>query len=228
MGPLDHLFAQNRAWADAIRAKDPAFFLKLSRQQSPEYLWIGCSDSRVPANEIVNLLPGELFVHRNIANVVVHTDLNCLAVMQFAIDVLKVKHLIVCGHYGCSGVRAAFRCDRIGLADNWLRHVQDVAEKHQGCVHAISGDQARMNRLCELNVIEQVSHVCQTTIVRDAWDRGQPVTVHSWIYGLKDGLIRDLGMSISALPEFEPQYRAALAAIAAGEPSTAPAEAAPG
>jgi len=223
MVKLDHLFAQNRAWADAIRAKDPAFFLKLSRQQSPEYLWIGCSDSRVPANEIVNLLPGELFVHRNIANVVVHTDLNCLAVMQFAIDVLKVKHLIVCGHYGCSGIRATLRCDRIGLADNWLRHVQDVAEKHEGCIHAVRGDQARTNRLCELNVIEQVNHVCQTTIVRDAWDRGQAVTVHSWIYGLKDGLIRDLGMSVSALPEFEPQYRAALAAIAAAEPSAAPA-----
>ena len=222
MGPLDHLFGQNRAWSEAIRAQDPDFFLKLSRQQSPEYLWIGCSDSRVPANEIVNLLPGELFVHRNIANVVVHTDLNCLSVMQFAVDVLKVKHIIVCGHYGCSGVRAALRCDRIGLADNWLRHVQDVAEKHQACVHALEGDALRTNRLSELNVVEQVGNVCQTTIVRDAWDRGQALTIHSWIYGLKDGLLRDLGMSISSVPDFEPQYRAALAAIAAREPSPAP------
>jgi len=222
MGPLEKLFAQNRAWADAIRARDPDFFPKLSRQQSPEYLWIGCSDSRVPANEIVNLLPGELFVHRNIANVVVHTDLNCLAVMQFAVDVLKVKHIIVCGHYGCSGVRAALRCDRIGLADNWLRHVQDVAEKHRGCVHAVAGEQVQANRLCELNVVEQVAHVCQTTIVRDAWDRGQPLTVHSWIYGLKDGIIRNLGMSISSAQEFGPQYGLALASIATGEPFVAP------
>jgi carbonic anhydrase len=213
MGQLDHLFSQNRAWADAIRARDPEFFLKLSRQQNPEYLWIGCSDSRVPANEIVDLLPGELFVHRNIANVVVHTDLNCLSVMQFAIDVLKVKHIIVCGHYGCSGVRAALRCERIGLADNWLRHVQDVAEKHRACIHASAAEQTRGNVLCELNVIEQVGNVCQTTIVRDAWDRKQPLTIHSWIYGLKDGLIRNLGMSVSAPDQFEPQYRAALAAI---------------
>jgi len=222
MGQLDHLFAQNREWADAIRSRDPDFFLKLSSQQSPDYLWIGCSDSRVPANEIVNLLPGELFVHRNIANVVVHTDLNCLSVMQFAVDVLKVKHIIVCGHYGCSGVRAALRCERIGLADNWLRHVQDVSEKHRGCVHALQGDQARTNRLCELNVIEQVANVCQTTIVRDAWERGQALTIHSWIYALKDGFLRNLGMSVGATAEFEPQYRAALAALEAGQPFTAP------
>ena len=216
MGQLDHLFSRNRAWASSISARDPEFFLKLSRQQNPEYLWIGCSDSRVPANEIVDLLPGELFVHRNIANVVVHTDLNCLSVMQFAIDVLKVKHIIVCGHYGCSGVRAALRCDRIGLADNWLRHIQDVAEKHRPCVHAAGGEQNRGNVLCELNVIEQVGNVCQTTIVRDAWDRGQSLTVHSWIYGLKDGLLRNLGMSVSAFDEFEPQYRAALSEIEGG------------
>jgi carbonic anhydrase len=222
MKVLDHLFEQNRAWADGLRARDPDFFLKLSRQQSPEYLWIGCSDSRVPANEIVNLLPGELFVHRNIANVVVHTDLNCLSVMQFAIDVLKVKHVIVCGHYGCSGVRAALRCDRIGLADNWLRHIQDVGEKHRDCLHALTGDSLRTNRLCELNVVEQVSNVCQTTIVRDAWLRGQDLTVHGWIYGLKDGLIRNLGLAVSQLEEFELQYRAALAAVAAGDPFTAP------
>jgi carbonic anhydrase len=221
MGQLDHLFAQNRAWANDIRARDPEFFLKLSRQQSPQYLWIGCSDSRVPANEIVNLLPGELFVHRNIANVVVHTDLNCLSVMQFAVDVLKVRHIIVCGHYGCSGVRAALRCDRIGLADNWLRHVQDVSEKHTACVHAVEGESARSNVLCELNVIEQVSNVCQTTIILEAWERGQPITVHSWIYGIQDGIMRDLGMSVSARAEFEPQYRAALAAIKAGGPISA-------
>jgi carbonic anhydrase len=221
MGQLDHLFAQNREWAAGISARDPDFFLKLSRQQSPEYLWIGCSDSRVPANEIVNLLPGELFVHRNIANVVVHTDLNCLSVMQFAVDVLKVKHLIVCGHYGCSGVRAALRCDRIGLADNWLRHVQDVSDKHRACVHAVTGESARTNLLCELNVIEQVNNVCQTTIVRDAWERGQPLTVHSWIYGIKDGIMRNLGMSVSALHDFAPQYAAALASIEAGPPVNA-------
>ena len=223
MRPLEHLFAQNRRWAEAIRSRDPEFFLKLSRQQSPEYLWIGCSDSRVPANEIVDLLPGEMFVHRNIANVVVHTDLNCLSVMQFAVDVLKVKHIIVCGHYGCSGVRAALRCDRIGLADNWLRHVQDVAEKHKNCVHAAGADHVRANTLCELNVIEQVGNVCQTTIVRDAWDRGQPLTVHGWIYGLKDGLIRNLGMSVASREDLEPQYRAALAAIQSGERFNAPA-----
>jgi carbonic anhydrase len=214
MGQLEHLFAQNRAWADSIRARDPEFFLKLSRQQSPEYLWIGCSDSRVPANEIVNLLPGELFVHRNVANVVVHTDLNCLSVMQFAVDVLKVKHIIVCGHYGCSGVHAALRGDRIGLADNWLRHVQDVAEKHSACMCATGGKKVRTDLLCELNVIEQVANVCQTTIARDAWDRGQPLAVHGWIYSLKDGLIKNLGMSISSAKQLETQYRAALAAVA--------------
>jgi carbonic anhydrase len=221
MRQLEHLFAQNKAWAEAIKAKDPEFFPKLSRQQSPEYLWIGCSDSRVPANEIVNLMPGELFVHRNIANVVVHTDLNCLSVMQFAVDVLKVKHIIVCGHYGCSGVRAALRCDRIGLADNWLRHVKDVSEKHKACVHGVEGEVGRTNVLCELNVIEQVSNVCQTTIVRDAWDRGQALTIHSWIYGIKDGLMRNLGMSISSAKEFEGQYSASLAAIGSGTPPSA-------
>jgi carbonic anhydrase len=218
MRPLEHLFAQNKAWAAGIQAKDPEFFAKLSRQQSPEYLWIGCSDSRVPANEIVNLLPGEMFVHRNIANVVVHTDLNCLSVMQFAVDVLKVKHIIVCGHYGCSGVRAALRCDRIGLADNWLRHVQDVSEKHKGCVHSIEGEVPRTNVLCELNVLEQASNVCQTTIVRDAWHRGQSLMVHSWIYGIRDGLMRDLGMSVSSAQGIEPQYKAALAAVESGRP----------
>jgi carbonic anhydrase len=213
MGQLDHLLKQNRAWADAIRARNPEFFPRLSRQQSPEYLWIGCSDSRVPANEIVNLLPGEMFVHRNVANVVVHTDLNCLSAMQFAVDVLKVKHIILCGHYGCSGVRAALRCERIGLADNWIRHVQDVAEKHTACVHAAGAESLRADLLCELNAIEQARNVCQTSIVRDAWERGQPLTVHAWIYGLKDGLIRTLGISSSAAAEVEPQYTAALAAV---------------
>jgi carbonic anhydrase len=212
MRSLDHLFARNRAWADGIRARDPEFFLKLSRQQSPEYLWVGCSDSRVPANEIVDLMPGELFVHRNIANVVVHTDLNCLAVMQFAVDVLKVKHIIVCGHYGCSGVSAALRGQRIGLADNWLRHVQDVAEKHRGSITA-RDDRDRLDLLCELNVLEQVANVCQTTIVRDAWERGQSVTVHSWIYGLTDGAIRNLGLSVSALDQLPSRSAAALAGV---------------
>jgi carbonic anhydrase len=212
MRSLDHLFARNRAWADGIRARDPEFFLKLSRQQSPEYLWIGCSDSRVPANEIVDLLPGELFVHRNIANVVVHTDLNCLAVMQFAVDVLKVKHIIVCGHYGCSGVSAALRGQRIGLADNWLRHVQDVAEKYRSSITARE-DRERLDLLCELNVLEQVANVCQTTIVRDAWERGQSVTVHSWIYGLTDGAIRNLRLSVSALEQLPSRSAAALAGV---------------
>jgi carbonic anhydrase len=213
MGQLDHLLSQNRAWANAVRARDPEFFSKLSRQHSPEYLWIGCSDSRVPANEIVNILPGEMFVHRNIANVVVHTDLNCLSVMQFAVDVLKVKHIIVCGHYGCSGVRAALRCDRVGLADNWIRHVQDVSEKHKACIHAAQGDVPRTDLLCELNVLEQVCNVCQTSIVADAWSRGQDLSIHGWIYGLKDGLIRDLGISSSKASDVEPNYQAALKAV---------------
>jgi len=222
MHQLERLFAGNREWADSIRSRDPEFFPKLARQQNPEFLWIGCADSRVPANEIVNLMPGELFVHRNIANVVVHTDLNCLSVMQFAVDVLKVKHIIVCGHYECSGVRAALRCERIGLADNWLRHIQDVAERHRACVHAVPGDQERMNRLCELNVIEQVGNVCQTTIVRDAWDRGQVLSVHGWIYGVRDGLIQDLGITVSSIAELEERQRAALAAVERGSPGTRP------
>jgi carbonic anhydrase len=195
MDELERLFRQNRTWADGIRAKDPEFFLKLSRQQSPRYLWIGCSDSRVPANEIIGLLPGEVFVHRNVANVVVHTDLNCLSVIQFAVDVLKVRHIMVVGHYGCGGVRAALRCERIGLADNWLRHVQDVCHKHEGSLGLLPDEPARMDRLCELNVVEQVTNVCQTTIIQDAWARRQPVGVHGWIYGLRDGLLRDLKCS---------------------------------
>ena len=210
---LSHLFESNKAWADGIREQDPDFFLKLSRQQSPGYLWIGCSDSRVPANQIVGLLPGELFVHRNIANLVVHTDLNCLSVMQFAVDVLKVRHIIVCGHYGCSGVRAGLRGDRIGLSDNWLRHLQDVRDKHAQRLHELKGAEACHDSLCELNVIEQVANVCATTIVRDAWDRGQELTMHGWIYGLNNGLLRDLNVTVGSVDEAAPSYEAALAAL---------------
>lgn len=198
---LTHLFEQNKVWAEKLRENDPDFFQRLSGQQSPEYLWIGCSDSRVPANQIIGLPPGEVFVHRNIANVVVHTDLNCLSVIQYAVDVLKVKHIMVVGHYGCGGVKAAFRCERVGLADNWLRHVQDVRQKHAACLCALPDDNARTTRLCELNVIEQVANVCSTTIVQDAWSRGQPLTVHGWIYGLENGLLRDLGTSAGSVAE---------------------------
>jgi carbonic anhydrase len=213
MKNLRHLFDKNRAWSEAIRKREPDFFAKLSRQQLPEYLWIGCSDSRVPANQIVGLLPGEIFVHRNVANVVVHTDLNCLSVAQFAVDVLKVRHIIVCGHYGCGGVIAALRGDRHGLVDNWLRHVQDVRDKHQSLLTAVDNEVERTDRLCELNVLEQVLNVCQTSIVRDAWQRGQELTVHSWIYGLHDGLIRDLGIAVSSWKEVERSYGRAIAAL---------------
>ena len=210
MSSLAHLFDNNRAWSERIRRTDPEFFSRLSRQQRPRYLWIGCSDSRVPANEIVDLAPGELFVHRNVANVVVHSDLNCLSVMQFAVQVLKVEHIIVCGHYGCSGVSAALKGERVGLADNWLRHVQDVHAKHDSTVSKEPDLAHRIDRLCELNVVEQVAHVCQTTIVRDAWDRGQDLCVHGWVYGLKDGLIRDLKTSVSKAAEASAAYHAAL------------------
>ena len=196
MRSLPELFENNRAWAAEITRRDPDFFRRLSGQQAPQYLWIGCADSRVPANEIVGLLPGELFVHRNIANVVVHTDLNCLSVLQFAVDALRVRHVIVCGHYGCGGVLAALRDERLGLADNWLRHVQDVRSKHETELRGIATDAERHDRLCELNVREQVINVAQTTIVRDAWARGQALTIHGWIYGLRDGLLRDLGVWI--------------------------------
>jgi carbonic anhydrase len=205
MRTLPHLFASNRAWAEKIREQDPEFFEKLARQQAPNYLWIGCSDSRVPANQIVGLLPGELFVHRNVANVVVHTDLNCLSVMQFAIDVLKVQHVIVCGHYGCAGVKAALNKQSLGLVDNWLRHVQDVRQKHEVELAKLPDAQDRHNRLCELNVIEQVVNVCQTSIVRDAWRSRQPIAVHGWIYGLQDGLLRDLNTTITE-PAEVPNY----------------------
>ncbi len=213
MRTLKLLFDNNKAWAERIRQQDPEFFLKLSRQQTPAYLWIGCSDSRVPANEIVGLLPGELFVHRNVANLVVHTDLNCLSVMQFAVDILKVKHIIVCGHYGCSGVQAALRRSRIGLSDNWLRHVQDVREKHAKRLTAVTKESEASDRLCEFNVVEQVANVCQTTIARDAWERGQELQVHGWIYGLQDGHLRDLNFTVTSFDEVAEAYRAALAAL---------------
>lgn len=208
---LPELFENNRQWAEKIRRLHPDFFSKLSRQQRPEYLWIGCADSRVPANEIVGLMPGELFVHRNIANVLVHTDLNALSVVQFAVDVLQVKHVIVCGHYGCSGIIAALRRERVGLADNWLRHIQDVCAKHDRILGGISDDTLRANRLCELNVIEQVANLTQTTVMLDAWGRGQKVTVHGWIYDIHDGLLHDLKVSAGDDPEFEQAYKAAMA-----------------
>ena len=192
MRTLPLLFENNRNWARRINERDPGFFKSLAAQQSPKYLWIGCSDSRVPANEIVGLRPGELFVHRNVANVVVHTDLNCLSVLQYAVDVLKVEHVIVCGHFGCAGVRAAFLQSSLGLIDNWLRHVQDVRNEHAAEIGAGKDDEWRINRLCELNVLAQVRHVCQTTIVGDAWRRGQPLAIHGWIYDVADGLLRDL------------------------------------
>jgi carbonic anhydrase len=216
---MKQLFENNRAWARRTAERFPGFFQKLSAQQSPEFLWIGCSDSRVPANEIVGLLPGELFVHRNVANLVVHTDLNCLSVLQYAVDVLRVKHVIVCGHYGCGGVRAALNRDRLGLIDNWLRHVQDVAEQHQPMLSALDQLATRVDRLCELNVIEQARHVCQTTIVQEAWGRGQPLAIHGWIYGLHDGHLRDLGVSTADVAGIDETYHAAVLALGA-EPAT--------
>jgi carbonic anhydrase len=210
---LNHLLDNNKAWAAAIRQQDPDFFIKLSRQQFPGYLWIGCSDSRVPANQIVGLLPGELFVHRNVGNLVVHTDLNCLSVMQFAVDILKVRHIIVCGHYGCSGVQAALRGDRLGLSDNWLRHIQDVQEKHEDYLVTIQQSASVSDRLCELNVLEQVANVCYTTIARDAWARGQELSVHGWIYRLENGLLRDLNVTVTAIDEALGAYQSAISAL---------------
>ena len=213
MRVLKDLFANNRAWAKRISEEDPEFFAKLSRQQSPRYLWIGCSDSRVPANEIIGLPPGEVFVHRNVANVVAYSDLNCLSVMQFAVEVLEVEHIMVVGHYGCGGVRAVLRQDRVGLVDNWLRNVQDVRERHPARIRPLYHESHQVDRLCELNVIEQVRNVARTTIVLDAWERKQPLTLHGWIYGLKDGLLRDLGMTASSLKELEQAYEVALQAL---------------
>ncbi len=210
MADVGHLLANNRAWSLRMREHDPQFFPRLARQQAPQYLWIGCADSRVPANQIVGLLPGELFVHRNVANVVVHTDLNCLSVLQYAVDVLTVGAIIVCGHYGCGGVRAALDKQRLGLIDNWLRHIQDVREKHERRLDALAGDQQRCDRLCELNVLEQVVHVCQTTVVQDAWQRGQEVAVYGWIYSLQDGVLQDLGLRIAQQRDLPASYDAAL------------------
>jgi len=211
MRTLSRLFERNRAWADRLRAEDPEFFANLAAQQAPDYLWIGCADSRVPANQIVDLPPGGMFVHRNVANVVVHTDLNCLSAIQFAIDALEVRDIIVCGHYGCGGVRAALHDLHLGLIDNWLRHVQDVARKHEAELTALRDDAAQLDRLCELNVIEQAANVCRTSIVRDAWKRGQPVAVHAWIYNLSDGLLRDLGLCVEAEADLPDAYAAVLA-----------------
>lgn len=213
---IQELFDRNRSWAERIRKRDPDFFTKLFAQQTPSYLWIGCADSRVPANEIVDLLPGEMFVHRNIANQVIHADLNCLSVIQFAVDLLKVKHVIVCGHYGCSGVQAALRGDRVGLSDNWLRHVQDIRNMHRELVFG-GGESVAIDRLCELNVIEQVVNVCRTTIVQEAWERGQRLEVHGWIYGLKDGLLRDLGITVADGDQLEQAYGDAVARFRTAE-----------
>ncbi|HEV2836106.1 MAG TPA: carbonate dehydratase [Pyrinomonadaceae bacterium] len=210
MKDLKRLLDQNRAWAGGIKASDPEFFQALAKQQSPTYLWIGCSDSRVPATQLVGMVPGEMFVHRNVANVVVHTDFNCLSVMQYAVDVLKVNHIIVCGHHGCGGVKAAMDNVQFGLIDNWLRHVQDVMHAHRDVLAGIEDEAERLDRLCELNVIEQVANVSRTTIVQNAWQRGQELVVHGWIYGLQDGLLRDLGVSIDTAENLAPAYRAAI------------------
>jgi carbonic anhydrase len=193
---LNHLLENNRRWSEKITEQEPTFFPRLAEQQSPEYLWIGCSDSRVSANTIVGLMPGEIFVHRNIANLVIHTDMNCLSVMQFAVEVLKVKHIIISGHYGCGGVQAALDAKRHGLIDNWLRHIQDTANLYADVLAGILENETRIDKLCELNVIEQVINTSETTIVQDAWNRGQDLTIHGWIYGLKDGLVRDLGITL--------------------------------
>ena len=210
---LPDLFENNRRWARRITAREPDFFRALAAQQSPRYMWIGCSDSRVPANEIVDLRPGEMFVHRNVANVVVHTDLNCLSVLQYAVDVLRVEHVIVCGHYGCGGVRAAYYRSSFGLIDNWLRHVQDVHDRHESVLASLPGDERRLGRLCELNVVEQTMHVCQTTIVQDAWRRGQPLAIHGWIYDIGDGLLRDLGCSAAGPDQMAQSYARAIDAL---------------
>jgi carbonic anhydrase len=218
MRVLTQLFAKNRAWATEMIREDPDFFERLSRQQAPRYLWIGCSDSRVPANQIVGLLPGEMFVHRNVANVVVHSDLNCLSTIQYAVDVLGVEHIIVCGHYGCGGVLAALRGDKLGLIDNWLRHVQDIRHKHQAQIDALATEAQRHSCLCELNVIEQVVNVCQTTVVRDAWLRKQSLAIHGWIYGLDDGLLQDLNICVTSEAELQDRFEQARAGMRGHSP----------
>jgi len=214
---LKTLLERNQDWAARVQAEDPGFFERLSKQQAPEYLWIGCSDSRVPANQIIDVAPGEVFVHRNIANVVVHTDLNCLSTIQFAVDVLRVRHIIVVGHYGCGGVHAALHGSRLGLADNWIRHVGDVADKHAAALEQFPDGELRHDRLCELNVLEQVVNVCQTTVLRDAWGRGQDVSVHGWVYTLRDGKVHDLGMDVAGVEQLAPGYAGALARIKADQ-----------
>jgi carbonic anhydrase len=206
---LPDLIKNNRKWAAGVTECDPEFFSKLAEQQTPECLWIGCSDSRVPANQIIGVPPGEVFVHRNIANVVVHTDFNCLSVIEFAVAVLKVKHVIVCGHYGCGGVQAASQDHHLGLIDNWLRHIRDVRQKHEATLRAATDETQRVDRLCELNVIEQVNNVCHTTVVQDAWGRGQSLGVHGWIYDIQDGLIRDMDVTIQGPDEIAEAYRVA-------------------
>lgn len=207
MSKLDNLFDSNREWASSVKTSDPDFFAKLAAQQNPEYLWIGCSDSRVPANQIVGLMPGEIFVHRNVANMVVHTDFNCLTVLQFAVDVLKVKHVIVVGHYGCGGVRAAYENKDNGFIDNWLRNIKDVQYRHADELAAIDSVDSRLDRLCELNVQTQVDHVAQTTIVQNAWHRDQAVTVHGWVYSIKDGLLKDLNCAVDNVQQIDAAYR---------------------
>jgi len=199
---LTHLFERNIQWADEIKEKNPGFFTELSKQQAPEYLWIGCSDSRVPANQIVALPPGEVFVHRNIANVVVHTDLNCLSVIQFAVDYLKVKHIVVCGHYGCGGVKASMEEEDHGLIDNWLRHIKDVGRFHAAELEQLD-EHARLDRLCELNVLEQAANVCNSSVVQNAWNNGADLSVHAWIYSIDNGLLKDLNLSVSSIKQME-------------------------
>ena len=211
---LQELLESNRLWAAKTEANRPGFFTGLLAQQAPQYLWIGCADSRVPANELVDLLPGELFVHRNVANVVVHSDLNCLSVMQFATDQLKVKHIIIVGHSGCGGVRAALEDLRVGLADNWIRHVQDVRNRHRTWLETVEPER-RVDALCELNVVEQALNACQTTVVQDAWARGQELVIHGWFYGLANGLLHDLKMTVASAAQMNPTYEQAIAAVQA-------------
>ncbi len=214
---IQELLDANRAWAAGVTADDPAFFRRLSTQQAPRFLWIGCSDSRVPSNQIVGLMPGEVFVHRNVANQVIHSDLNCLSTIQFGVDVLAVRHIIVCGHYGCGGVAAALRGERHGLVDNWLRHLEDLAHSHRESLDSLGGEAARLRLLATLNVVQQVVNVAQTTVIQDAWERGQPLTIHGWIYGLEDGLLRDLGVSMSRDTAVRDTAQAAFGRLAAEE-----------
>ncbi len=210
MRTLRELFANNKAWAEGVIAEDPDFFKRLSERQAPEYLWIGCADSRVPANQIIGLQPGDVFVHRNVANIVVHSDINCLSVIEYAVVILKVKHIIVCGHYGCGGVNAALENHALGLIDNWLRHVRDVRQKHEQTLSRIRDDEQRLDLLCELNVVEQVQHVCATTIVQQAWRNGQELSVHGWVYGLRNGIIQSVSPGICGPDDISDVYRMAV------------------